>query len=173
MTMPAEAHFEPQIVAFCCRHCAYAAADLAGSTRLSYPTSLKILELPCTGRADMLQMLRTLEEGADGVLVAGCLPGTCHYMKGNLHARQRVDYVRGLLADIGLDSERVRMVNVSAAMGGLFAELAAEFAETVKKLGPNPAAGSRRGITLELGIPGEAAAPPASCTHSNHPEVKP
>jgi coenzyme F420-reducing hydrogenase delta subunit len=173
MTMPAEAHFEPQIVAFCCRHCAYAAADLAGSTRLSYPTSLKILELPCTGRADMLQMLRTLEEGADGVLVAGCLPGTCHYMKGNLHARQRVDYVRSLLPDIGLDSERVRMVNVSAAMGGLFAELAAEFAETVKALGPNPAAGGRRGATLELVIPGLEPSAPPSCSHAHHPEEKP
>jgi F420-non-reducing hydrogenase iron-sulfur subunit len=173
MTMAAEEHFEPQIVAFCCRHCAYAAADLAGSTRLSYPTSLKILELPCTGRADMLQMLRTLEEGADGVLVAGCLPGTCHYMKGNLHARQRVDYVRGLLPDIGLDSERVRMVNVSAAMGGLFAELAAEFAETVKTLGPNPAAGGRRGATLELVIPGLEPSAPPSCSHVHHPEEKP
>jgi coenzyme F420-reducing hydrogenase delta subunit len=171
--MPVEAHFEPQIVAFCCRHCAYAAADLAGSTRLSYPTSLKIVELPCTGRADMLHLLRTLEDGADGVLVAGCLPGTCHYIKGNLHARQRVDYVRGLLREIGLDSERVRMVNVSAAMGGRFAELAAEFAETVKELGPNPAAGGRRGMSLELGIPGEQVGAPAPHPHAHRPEVKP
>jgi coenzyme F420-reducing hydrogenase delta subunit len=171
--MSAETNFEPQVVAFCCRHCAYAAADLAGSTRLSYPTSLKILELPCTGRADMLQILRTLEDGADGVLVAGCLPGTCHYMKGNLHARQRVDYVRSMLTDIGLDSERVRMVNVSAAMGGLFAELAAEFAETVQKLGPNPASGGKRGSTFEMIIPVEQPAAPASCNHNHHPEVKP
>jgi coenzyme F420-reducing hydrogenase delta subunit len=171
--MPAEADFQPQIVAFCCRHCAYAAADLAGSTRLSYPTSLKILELPCTGRADMLQMLRTLEEGADGVLVAGCLPGTCHYMKGNLHARQRVDYLRELLAQIGLDGERVRMANVSAAMGGASAEVAAEFAETVQKLGPNPAAGGGRGATLEIGIPSAEPSHSASCSHVHHPEVKP
>jgi coenzyme F420-reducing hydrogenase delta subunit len=171
--MPAEAHFEPQIVAFCCRHCAYAAADLAGSTRLRYPTSLKIVELPCTGRADMLHLLRTFEDGADGVLVAGCLPGTCHYIKGNLHARQRVDYVRGLLAAIGLDSERLRMVNVSAAMGGRFAELATELVETVQKLGPNPAAGGRRGTPLELGIPGEQAGASAPCPHVHHPEVKP
>jgi coenzyme F420-reducing hydrogenase delta subunit len=170
--MPAEEHFQPQIVAFCCRHCAYSAADLAGSTRLSYPTSLKIVELPCTGRVDMLHMLRTLEDGADGVLVAGCLPGTCHYIKGNLHARQRVDYVRGLLADIGLGEERLRMVNVSAAMGGRFAELATEFVETVQKLGPNPAAGGRRGTTLDLGIPGDQVGAAAASPHVHHSEVK-
>lgn len=173
MSMPAEeTHFEPQIVAFCCRHCAYAAADLAGSTRLRYPTSLKIVELPCTGRADMLHLLRTFEDGADGVLVAGCLPGTCHYIKGNLHARQRVDYVRGLLAEIGIESDRLRMVNVSAAMGARFAELATELVETVQKLGPNPAAGGRRGRTLELGIPGGTAGAPSSCSHTHHPEVE-
>ena len=171
--MPAEEHFQPQIVALCCRHCAYSAADLAGSTRLHYPTSIKIVELPCTGRADMLHMLRALEDGADGVLVAGCLPGTCHYIKGNLHARQRVDYVRGLLAQIGIGAERLRMVNVSAAMGGRFAELATEFAEAIQKLGPNPAAGGRRGATLELGIPGEQPGAPATCSHVHQPEVKP
>jgi coenzyme F420-reducing hydrogenase delta subunit len=171
--MPAEEHFQPQIVAFCCRHCAYSAADLAGSTRLRYPTSLKIVELPCTGRADMLHMLRSLEDGADGVLVAGCLPGTCHYIKGNLHARQRVDYVRGLLAQIGIGAERLRMVNVSAAMGGRFAELATEFSEEIEKLGPNPVAGGKRGATLELGIPGEQVGASAPPPHAHHPEVKP
>jgi F420-non-reducing hydrogenase iron-sulfur subunit len=136
--MTAETLFKPRIVAFCCRHCAYAAADLAGGSRLAYPESLHIVELPCTGRADVLNILHALEDGADGVLVAGCLPGSCHFLKGNLHARQRIDYLRGLLAEIGLDGERVRMINVSAAMGAAFAELATEFAGTIAALGANP-----------------------------------
>jgi coenzyme F420-reducing hydrogenase delta subunit len=137
--MTAEQHdFEPRVIAFCCQHCAYAAADLAGSSRLAYPTSLKIVELPCTGRADVLNILHSFEDGADGVLVAGCLSGKCHYQSGNLYAKQRVAYVQRLLADIGLEAERVRMVNISAAMGAQFAELATEMVETVKALGANP-----------------------------------
>ncbi|MDH3792084.1 MAG: hydrogenase iron-sulfur subunit [Rhodospirillales bacterium] len=139
----AETPFEPKIVAFCCRHCAYAAADLAGTSRLAYPPSLNIVELPCTGRVDVLELLRTFEDGVDGLLVAGCLPGRCHYLAGNLHARQRVDYAQRWLEDIGLEGERLRMINLSAAMGAQFAELATEMAETIKSLGPSPL-GTRR-----------------------------
>ncbi|MDH3473697.1 MAG: hydrogenase iron-sulfur subunit [Rhodospirillales bacterium] len=130
--------FEPSIVAFCCRHCAYAAADLAGSSRLSYPPSLKIVELPCTGRVDVLTVLRSFEDAADGVLVAGCLSGKCHYQSGNLHAKQRVERVRRLLDDIGLDGARIRMVNISAAMGAQFAELASQMVEEIRALGASP-----------------------------------
>ncbi len=130
--------FEPRIVAFCCRHCAYAAADLAGSSRLTYPPALRIVELPCTGRIDVLTVMRSFEEGADGVLVAGCLAGKCHYQQGNTHAAQRVERVQTLLADVGLESERIRMVNISAAMGAQFAALATEMAADVEALGPNP-----------------------------------
>ena len=128
--------YEPNIIAFCCVHCAYAAADLAGSSRIPYPPSLKIVSLPCTGRTDMGHILKTFEDGADGVLVAGCLEGRCHFQTGNLYARQRVEHVAELLDQIGLDNERVRMVNVSAGQGARFAELANEFAETIKALGP-------------------------------------
>jgi len=130
--------FEPQIVAFCCLHCAYAAADLAGGSRCVYPSSIKIVAVPCTGRVDSLHLLKALEEGADGVLVAGCLPGRCHFQTGNLHANQRVEHVRGLLEEIGLEADRVRMINVSAGMGVQFAERAKEMAETISALGPNP-----------------------------------
>ncbi len=136
--MTGKADFEPRIVAFCCLNCAYAAADLAGSSRSSYPAAIKIVALPCTGRVDVLHLLRALEDGADGVLVAGCLTGRCHYMTGNLYAQQRVDYLRGLLDEIGLESERVRMINVSAGMGVQFAELVTEMSETIEALGPNP-----------------------------------
>lgn len=120
----------------CCMHCAYAAADLAGSSRLEYPTALKIVPVPCTGRTDMGHILRSFESGADGVLIAGCLPGRCHYINGNLYARQRVDYLADMLEQIGLQRERVRMINVSAGMGAKFAELASEFAEIIEHMGP-------------------------------------
>ena len=130
--------FEPEVVAFCCRHCAYAAADLAGGARITYPSAIKIVELPCTGRADVLEILHALENGADGVVVAGCLPGTCHYLIGNTHARKRVDHVATLLREIGIENQRARMINVSAAMSAQFAEKVTEFIETVKALGPSP-----------------------------------
>ena len=130
--------FEPQIVAFCCLHCAYAAADLAGGSRCGYPPSIKIVAVPCTGRVDSLHLVKALEGGADGVMVAGCLPGRCHFQTGNLHAKQRVEHVRGILEEIGLEADRVRMINVSAGMGVQFAERAKEMAETITALGPNP-----------------------------------
>jgi F420-non-reducing hydrogenase iron-sulfur subunit len=130
--------FEPQIVAFCCLHCAYAAADLAGGSRCGYPSSIKIVAVPCTGRVDSLHLVKALEDGADGVMVAGCLPGRCHFQTGNLHANQRVEHVRSLLEEIGLEADRVRMINVSAGMGVQFAERAKEMAETITALGPNP-----------------------------------
>ena len=132
------AAFHPEVIAFCCRHCAYAAADLAGGMRAPYPTAIKIVELPCTGRMDVVNVLHAFEDGADGVLIAGCLSGNCHYLKGNLYARQRVDYIRGLLREIGLEPERARMINISAAMGTQFAELATEHVECVRALGPSP-----------------------------------
>lgn len=142
--------FEPEVVAFCCRHCAYAAADLAGGGRITYPSAIKIVELPCTGRADVLEILHALEDGADGVAVAGCLPGTCHYLKGNTHASQRVDHVITLLREIGIEDQRARMINISAAMGAQFAEKVTEFVETIKALGPSPIArGSCRGGPLD------------------------
>jgi len=130
--------FEPEVIAFCCRHCAYAAADLAGGSRAPYPSAIKIVELPCTGRIDVVTMLHAFEQGADGVLVAGCLSGRCHYLQGNLYARQRVDYVAKMLDEIGLGAARLRMINISAAMGTQFAQLAGEHVETVRALGPSP-----------------------------------
>jgi coenzyme F420-reducing hydrogenase delta subunit len=135
--------FDPQIVAFCCLNCAYAAADLAGGARAGYPAAIKIVALPCTGRVEVLHLLRTLEEGADGVLVAGCLPGRCHYQAGNLHAKQRVDHVSKLLTQIGLEGERVRMINVSAGMGVQFAALVTEMTEKIRELGPSPLRAAR------------------------------
>jgi coenzyme F420-reducing hydrogenase delta subunit len=132
---------ELQVVAFCCRHCAYSAADLAGGGRISYPPAVKIVEMPCTGRASVLEILHALEKGADGVAVAGCLPGTCHYIQGNTHASQRVEHAAKLLAEIGLEPQRVRMINISAAMGEQFAIEVTNFVEAIETLGPSPLSG--------------------------------
>jgi F420-non-reducing hydrogenase iron-sulfur subunit len=127
-----------QIIAFCCRYCAYAAADLAGVLRLHYPPDIRIVQLPCTGRLDTLEVLHTLEHGADAVMVAGCLEGDCHFQKGNLEARTRVNHIKEIINDIGLDPGRVEMFNMSAAMGNKFAEAAQEFTERIIALGPSP-----------------------------------
>lgn len=131
-------NFEPEIVAFCCHYCAYTAADMAGSKRISYPSNVKIIRVPCTGKVDAIHLMKALEKGADGVYVAGCLEGDCHFKNGNLRARARVDRVKKVLIELGWEPERVAMVNMSAGMGEKFAEIAREFTETIKKLGPSP-----------------------------------
>jgi F420-non-reducing hydrogenase iron-sulfur subunit len=130
--------FEPRILAFCCKYCAYAAADLAGSMRLSYPANIKVIQVPCTGRVDIIHLLRAIEDGADGVYVAGCLEGECHFIEGNHRARKRVNYVKEVLKDIGIEPERVQMYNLSSAMGPRFAEIAQEMTQKIKDLGPSP-----------------------------------
>jgi coenzyme F420-reducing hydrogenase delta subunit len=130
--------FEPRIVAFCCNYCAYAAADLSGSMRIQYPPNVRIIKTPCTGRLEVQFLMRAFEKGADGVLVAGCLEGGCHFIEGNLFAKKRVNYTRNMLTELGLEEERLRMVNVSASMGRPFTELITDMVETVRKLGPSP-----------------------------------
>ncbi len=129
--------FEPRILAFCCHYCAYAAADLAGTMRIQYPPNVRIVRTPCTGRLETEYFLKALESGADGVLVAGCLEGGCHFTNGNLYAKKRVEYMREMLEEIGLEKERLRMVNVSASMARPLADLILDMVETVRKLGPS------------------------------------
>lgn len=129
---------EPVIVAFCCHYCAYAAADLAGSGRLQYPPNIRIVRSPCTGRLEINFFMKAFEAGADGVLVAGCEEGSCHFKEGNYLAKSRVNTARQLLEEAGLEPERLRMVNVSAASSQKFAEYVREMVETVTKLGPSP-----------------------------------
>ncbi len=128
--------FEPKIIAYCCNFCAFAAADLAGSMRLQYPPNVRIVGLPCTGKVDALYLMKAFEDGADGVFVAGCLEGQCHYLEGNLRAKRKVAYVKRLLDEVGIDPERVAMYNLSSAMGGRFAEIVEEMTAKVKELGP-------------------------------------
>ena len=130
--------FEPRIIAFCCQYCAYSAADMAGSMRLQYPPNVEIVLLPCTGRFDMLFALKAFEGGADGVYVAGCLEGTCHFLDGNYRAKKRVNYLRKELATLGVEEDRLRMYNLSASQGPRFVEFANEFTDLIRELGPSP-----------------------------------
>jgi coenzyme F420-reducing hydrogenase delta subunit len=106
--------------------------------RLTYPSNIRIVKLPCTGRVAVIHLMRALEKGADGVFVAGCMEGDCKYQLGNIRARKRVEYVRQLLATIGLEPDRVAMYNLSSGEGPRFAEICREMTEKVRKLGPNP-----------------------------------
>jgi F420-non-reducing hydrogenase iron-sulfur subunit len=131
-------NFEPVIVAFCCHYCAYTAADMAGSMRLRYPPNVKIIRVPCSGKVDAIHIMKSLEKGADGVYVAGCLDGDCHFKNGNVRATHRVAYLKKLLDEIGIGGERVEMFAMSAGMGERFAQTATDFTEKIRKLGPNP-----------------------------------
>ena len=129
---------EYQIIAYCCKHCAYAAADLAGGLRMQYSSAVKIVELPCTGRMDVGILLDTLEQGADGVMVAGWLPGDCHYLDGNELAKKRINYLQSILTSIGMNPNRVQMFNLSAAMASEFIEYVQVMTEDLKEIGLNP-----------------------------------
>jgi coenzyme F420-reducing hydrogenase delta subunit len=131
-------NFEPQIVAFCCHYCAYGAADLAGAMRLNYPPNIRIIRLPCTGKVDILYVLKAFENGADGVYVAGCLEGNCHFVDGNIKAKRRVVKAKKILDEIGIGGERLEMYNMSASMGPKFVEVAHEMTDRIKQLGPSP-----------------------------------
>ena len=105
---------------------------------MQYPTGIKIILVPCTGKVDVIHMLRAFERGADGVLVVGCMEGDCHYNTGNFRARKRVAQVQNLLDAVGVGGERVRMYNLSSSEGPRFAQYAMEMDERIRSLGPNP-----------------------------------
>ena len=128
--------FEPKIVAYCCNFCAFAAADLAGAMRVQYPPNVRIILLPCTGKVDAIVLMKAFEDGADGVFVAGCMEGECHFMEGNLRAKKKVTYVKRLLEEVGTNPQRVEMFNLSSAMGGRFAEIVEEMTQRIKEIGP-------------------------------------
>ena len=128
--------FEPNIVAFLCNWCSYAGADLTGTTRTHYPPTVKVIRVMCTGRVNPLFVLQALRQGADGVLISGCHPGECHYLKGNYLARRRFLLMRNLLEYVGINPLRIRMSWVSASEGKKFADVITEVTEEIKKLGP-------------------------------------
>jgi len=134
--------FEPHIVAFCCNWCSYAGGDLAGVSRFQYPPNARIVRVMCSGRIEPQFILRAFELGADGVLVAGCHIGDCHYISGNEKAQKKVEATKELIDQLGLDGRRLRLEWISASEGSKFAATMKDFTEDLKVLGPNPLRGS-------------------------------
>jgi F420-non-reducing hydrogenase iron-sulfur subunit len=128
--------FEPKIVGFLCRWCSYTGADLAGTSRIQYPPNLAAIRVMCSGRVDPTFVVKALTDGADGVLIAGCHPGDCHYSEGNYKAMRRTPMLKNLLAQFGIDSRRVRQEWISASEGERFAQVVSEFTQQLRDIGP-------------------------------------
>ncbi len=129
--------WEPRIIAFLCNWCSYAGADLAGISRLQYPPNVRVVRVPCSGRVDPYFVIKSLQHGADGVLISGCHPGDCHYIGGNLIARRRFAMVKGILELVGIEKERVQFSWISAAEGEIFSQVIKEVTEEIRALGPS------------------------------------
>ena len=129
--------YVPNIVAFCCNWCSYAGADLAGSSRLSYPANVKIIRVPCSCRVNPMFVLKAFQRGADGVILCGCHPGDCHYVTGNYYPRRRMALLFSFLNYLGIEKERTRVEWVSAAEGARFSAVMNDFVKTVAALGEN------------------------------------
>lgn len=130
------AEFKPKIVAFLCKWCAGAGADLAGVSRFQYEATAVPIKFNCTGRLDPTFVLKAFSEGADGVFIGGCHPGDCHYVTGNYNALKRVKILETVLKQYGINPKRLRLEWVSASEGSKFARVMNEFSKTIRELGP-------------------------------------
>lgn len=128
--------FEPKIVAFLCKWCSSAGSDLAGVSRMEYPPNVIPITVMCSGGVSPLYIFSAFNKGADGVLVSGCHPGDCHYIKGNFYARRRIALVKKLLEYVGLEPERFQMSWISAAEGVKYTQIIKDFVQELKPLGP-------------------------------------
>lgn len=127
---------EPKILAFLCNWCSYAGADLAGVSRIQYPPNVRVIRVPCSSRINPFFIVKALQQGIDGVLVAGCHPGDCHYISGNYVARRKFAIIKSFLEYIGIEKDRVQFTWISAAEGLRFAQVIKEVTEKVRHLGP-------------------------------------
>jgi len=130
--------FEPQIIGFFCNWCSYAAADLAGTSRMEYPPNVRVVRLMCSGRIDEKFILKAFIAGVDGILICGCHPGDCHYQKGNLNARRIITGLSSFLDSVGIGKGRIRLEWISASEAPKIADTIQSFTNTIKQLGPSP-----------------------------------
>jgi len=130
--------FEPKLIAFLCNWCTYTGADLAGTSRIKYPSNVRAIRVMCSGRVSPLFLIAALQKGADGVMIGGCHIGDCHYVKGNYSARRRAVIVKTMMETLGMDPRRFRLEWVSASEGARYAEVIKDFTNELKELGPNP-----------------------------------
>ena len=128
--------YEPTIVAFLCNWCSYTGADLAGTSRMKYASNINIIRVMCSGRIEPMFVLSSFREGADGVLICGCHPGDCHYHEGNYKCLRRYYFLQKYLTQMGMNTDRMQLEWISASEGKQFAELADDFTEKIRKLGP-------------------------------------
>ena len=128
--------FEPKIIGFLCNWCSYTGADLAGTARIKYAPNIRSVRVMCSGRIEPTFIIKALYEGADGVLIAGCHPGDCHYQEGNYKALRRCKLLKRILPEYGVEPERVRLEWVAASEGERFANIVDEFTEQIRELGP-------------------------------------
>jgi coenzyme F420-reducing hydrogenase delta subunit len=129
-------NFEPKTIVFCCNWCSYAGADLAGTSRLKIKPNFRVVRVMCSGRLEPSFILHALAKGADGVMIAGCHPGDCHYNSGNYKARRRVMLLKNMLSQLGVEPQRLRLEWISASEGTKFQGTVNEFIEEIKGLGP-------------------------------------
>lgn len=130
--------FEPKIIAFCCNWCSYAGADLAGVSRLQYPTNIRIIRVMCSNMVHPNLVIDALTKGIDGVIMCGCHIGDCHYIEGNKNAEKRANAITLMLEDLGIEGERFRLEWISASEAPKFAQVMREVVDKIKKLGPSP-----------------------------------
>jgi F420-non-reducing hydrogenase iron-sulfur subunit len=128
--------FEPRIVGFLCNWCSYTGADLAGTSRIKYQPNVRVIRVMCSARIDPTFVLKALADGADGVLICGCHPGDCHYSEGNYKTLRRYPLLKQVLADYGVDDDRVRLEWVSASEGKRFADIVDDMTAKIRQLGP-------------------------------------
>jgi F420-non-reducing hydrogenase iron-sulfur subunit len=129
--------YQPKIVAFFCNWCTYTAADLAGTARMRYAPNVRVIRLMCSGRVDSQFVLEALRQGADGVLIGGCHPGDCHYQEGNYKTLRRFVMLKKLLAELGVEDERVRLEWIAASEGDRVQRVCNEMTAALKRLGPH------------------------------------
>ena len=130
--------FEPRILALICTYCTYTAADMAGSMRLQYPPNVRVIKLLCTGKVDVAYLLEAFRAGADMVMVSGCEIGDCHFLEGNLRARERVEHAKQLLDELGLGAQRLEMFHIGASDAPKWAEAVEMMTRRAYELGPSP-----------------------------------
>ena len=128
--------YQPKVVGFLCNWCSYAGADMAGTSRITYPPNIRIIRVPCSGRIDPLLVVKGFQLGADGVLIAGCHPGDCHYVEGNYYTRRRFALLHPFLDYLGIEKERFRIEWVSASEGKRFSQVVSSFTEELLRLEP-------------------------------------
>lgn len=128
--------WEPRIVAFFCNWCTYTASDLAGVSRLRYAPSTRVIRVMCSGRIEPSFILDAFAKGADGVLIGGCHPGDCHYSEGNYKCLRRYQLLQKVIAQMGIEQERMRLEWISASEGKRLQEVVNEMTETLRLLGP-------------------------------------